>query len=151
MNYQNCCRQKLGLIYIFFSFNLHDLCLSTPSKNKQTSLISSLRLCGRSASPGLIQQAYALKLIYNMHPQTSTEANAQAYRVVRAQCKIRGAVNGGGQLGCCFIKVQWKCRSVSCRKQGIGSASFCLLDLKHTHIHTPQQGLVSLSQCTVTF
>lgn len=86
--------------------------------------------------PRCTSQAYALKHIYWTHPQTHIEVtHARAHThtrwVVRAGCKIRGAVNGGGQLGCCFIKVQRKCRSVSCRKQGIGSASFCLLNLKH--------------------
>lgn len=80
-------------------------------------------------------KAYALKHIYYMHPQTLIQAEShthtRTHRLVRAQCKIRGAVNGGGQLGCCFIKVQRKCRSVSCRMQGIGSASFCLPNLKH--------------------
>lgn len=81
--------------------------------------------------PRNTSQTYAHRHIYYMHPQTHIQVNTQAHRVVRARCKIRGAVNGGGQLGCCFIKVQRKCRSVSCRMQGIGSASFCLLNLKH--------------------
>lgn len=67
------------------------------------------------------------------HIQAEAHTLARAHRELsERQCKIRGAVNGGGQLGCCFIKVQRKCRSVSCRMRGIGSASFCLLHLKHT-------------------
>lgn len=68
---------------------------------------------------------------YLFYAPSDTHASRHTERVVRAWCKIRGAVNGGRQLGCCFIKVQRKCRSVSCRMQGIGSASFCLLNLKH--------------------
>lgn len=75
---------------------------------------------------GIHAQTYLLYAPTDTHGSLSTHT-----QVVRAQCKIRGAVNGGGQLGCCFIKVQGKCRSVSCRMQGIGSASFCLLNLKH--------------------
>lgn len=76
---------------------------------------------------GICTQTYLLYAPTDTHASRGTHT----HRVVRAQCKIRGAVNGGGQLGCCFIKVQRKCRSVSCRMQGIGSASFCLLNLKH--------------------
>lgn len=75
---------------------------------------------------GIPAQTYLLYVPTDTHPSRGTPT--LTHRAVKAQCKIRGAVNGGGQLGCCFIKVQGKCRSLSCRMQGIGSVSFCLLN-----------------------
>lgn len=78
------------------------------------------------------------------HMQTSTHAYTHTPRVVRARGKIRGAANGDGQLGCCFIKVQ-KEMQICVLQDAIGSASFRLPTLKRqTERRRHQRGFGSL-------